>query len=359
MVGAVIAPSLSGIVQNLNFSYSPGLLITLPSLGVVLFGPFVGGLLNKLGTFKLLVLGLVPYALLGVAGAFISNNYLLILDRLLLGAATVTVQVAVTAFIAELFSGETRMKMIAWQGMAIEIGGVVFLAIGGVLGEMNWRNPFYIYLVALVCLVLVLKFLPKSVHAEKEIVEKTSTQPENTFKVKVIFSAALLAMMLFFIGYVTMPLHLPEAYGFSESKTGYFMAFISVIAVLTASQMPKAVKFIGEGKTLVVGFVFFMLGYFVLATTSSVILLILTAVFFGIGFGFTIPLLNHMMLDASTPKSQGKNLGLFSVGVFGGQFLSTFIEYVSHNYFAIYMVTAAMALCIGLVFFYLFHKKFK
>jgi MFS family permease len=359
MVGAVIAPSLSGIVENLNFSYSPGLLITLPSLGVVLFGPFVGGLLNKLGTFKLLVLGLVPYALLGVAGAFISNDYLLILDRLLLGAATVIVQVAVTAFIAELFSGETRMKIIAWQGMAIEIGGVVFLAIGGVLGEMNWKNPFYIYLVALVCLVLVLKFLPKSVDKEKEIVEKTNEQTENKFKVKIIFSASLLAMMLFFIGYVTMPLHLPEAYGLSESKTGYFMALISLIAVITASQMPKAVKFIGEGKTLVLGFVFFMLGYLVLATTSGVALLILTAVFIGIGFGFTIPLLNHMMLDASTPKSQGKNLGLFSVGVFGGQFLSTFIEYVSHNYLAIYMITAAMALCIGLVFLYLFQKKFK
>jgi len=104
---------------------------------------------------------------------------------------------------------------------------------------------------------------------------------------------------------------------------------------------------------------FFMLGYFVLATTSSVVLLVLTAVFIGIGFGFTIPLLNHMMIDASTSKSQGKNLGLFSVGVFGGQFLSTFIEYVSHNYLAIYMVTATLALCIGLVFFYLFHKKIK
>jgi len=35
-----------------------------------------------------------------------------------------------------------------------------------------------------------------------------------------------------------------------------------------------------------------------------------------IGFGFTIPLLNHMMIEASTLQNQGKKLGLFSKGVF-------------------------------------------
>ncbi|UMB53301.1 hypothetical protein MKD41_13290 [Lutibacter sp. A64] len=41
------------------------------------------------------------------------------------------------------------MKMIAWQGMSIELGGVVFLAVGGILGELNWQYPFYIYLISL------------------------------------------------------------------------------------------------------------------------------------------------------------------------------------------------------------------
>ncbi|WP_299782347.1 hypothetical protein [uncultured Formosa sp.] len=43
MVGTVIAPSLGNIVSNLNFKLSPGLLITLPALGVVVFAPFIGG----------------------------------------------------------------------------------------------------------------------------------------------------------------------------------------------------------------------------------------------------------------------------------------------------------------------------
>ncbi|WP_240475198.1 hypothetical protein [Neotamlana sedimentorum] len=42
MVGTVIAPALSGIVENRNLGFSPSWLITLPSLGVVLFAPLIG-----------------------------------------------------------------------------------------------------------------------------------------------------------------------------------------------------------------------------------------------------------------------------------------------------------------------------
>lgn len=356
MVGTVIAPSLSGIAAQKNLGFSPSWLITLPSLGVVIFAPIIGRLLNKVGTLKLLSYGLIPYAVLGLIGAFISNDYILILDRILLGAATVAIQVSVTAYIAEFFTGDARMKMIAWQGMAIELGGVVFLAIGGILGEMNWQYPFYIYLIALLCLFFVAKTLPKP--AQKMENKSDSSTPENKNKsqVKLIFVASLLAMMLFFIGFVTLPLYLPQIFGFSESEIGYFMAFISLIAIITASQMPKVVKALSAGKTVSLGFLFFMLGYIILATASSLPFLILTTIFIGIGFGFTIPLLNHMMLEASTLKNQGKYLGLFSMGVFGGQFLSTFIEYVSHNYTAIYAVSAGLALIIGGTLFFMFQK---
>ncbi|WP_289041576.1 MFS transporter [uncultured Zobellia sp.] len=358
MVGTVIAPSLSGIVKNLNFTYAPGWLITLPSLGVVVFAPLVGRLLPKIGTFKMLCFGLVPYAFLGVLGAFIDSSYLLMLDRFLLGGATVAVQVSVSAFIADFFTGEKRMKLIAWQGMSIELGGVIFLSIGGVLGELYWQYPFYIYLVALVCLFLVLRFLPRT--SEKKVEEKDrepQTRTGERSAVKLIFYASLLAMVLFFVSFVTLPIYLPDVFGFSESMTGYYMAFISVVAIITASQMPKVVMKIGDGKTIVLGFLFFLLGYATLAISANVLFLVLCAVFIGVGFGFTIPLLNHMMIEASSNQTLGKNLGLYSMGVFGGQFLSTFIDYISDDFIFIYSIAAILAFLIALGMFYALRKK--
>ncbi|MFB9054757.1 MFS transporter [Formosa undariae] len=356
MVGTVIAPALSGIVEHLNFKYSPGLLITLPSLGVVVFASFIGRLLNKIGSFKLLCLGLIPYAILGVIGAFITNDYLLMFDRFLLGGATVAVQVSVTSFIADFFKGTDRMKLIAWQGMAIELGGVVFLSIGGVLGEWHWQYPFYIYLIAILCLFLVMKNLSqlKKIEGLKDATEIPAK--EHKRKVKLVFYASMSAMVLFFVGFVTLPIYLPKVLSFSESTTGYYMAFISLIAIITASQMPKAVGKFGDAKTVCLGFIFFMFGYSCLASSGSITVLMISAIFIGIGFGFTIPLLNHMMIEASSNQNLGKNLGLYSMGVFGGQFLATFIEYISHDYAVIYGCGAVLALVIGVILFYAFKR---
>lgn len=356
MVGTVIAPSLSGITDHLNFGYPPAWLITLPALGVVVFARIIGKLLNRIGATKLLYGGLVPYAILGVSGAFMYNDYLLMLNRFLLGAATVAVQVAVTSLIADFFKGEQRMKLIAWQGMAIELGGVLFLSIGGILGEWHWTFPFYIYLMALLALLLVVKTLPKTSKRLPEFKMGQEREKGNLPKIRTIFYASILAMVLFFVSFVTLPLYLPTALNFSESATGYYMAFISLIAILSASQMPKVVNKIGDGKTISLGFLLFMLGYLCLANFSSVPLLLLTVLFIGVGFGFTIPLLNHMMIEASTDATMGKNLGLYSMGVFGGQFLSTFIDYASDDYTTIYGIASVLAMLLGSGLYFVFKK---
>lgn len=291
--------------------------------------------------------GLLPYAFLGFVGAYIGNDYVLMLDRFLLGGATVAVQVSVTSFIADFFTGERRMKLIAWQGMAIELGGVIFLSIGGMLGEYHWQYPFYIYLIALICFLLVLKTLPCHPNGKVGADGGADLKTDDNRRVRLVFYGAVLAMVLFFVGFVTLPLYLPSAFGFSESVTGYYMAFISVVAILTASQMPKVVVKMGDGNTIAMGFVFFLLGYACLAVSGNLVFLVLTTVFVGTGFGFTVPLLNHMMIEASSNKNLGKNLGLYSMGIFGGQFLSTFIDYVSDDYAMIYGFAAVLAFFIA------------
>jgi len=360
MVGTAIAPSLTEIAKNLNFSYSPGWLITLPSLGVVVFASSVGNLIDRIGTFKLLCLGLIPYAIFGFLGGFITNTYLLILDRFLLGPAAVAIQVALITYIADYFKGKERMKLIAWQGMSIELGGVVFLSLGGVLGDWNWRYPFTIYLVAFVCLLFVFIFLPKDDKSKIDDNQKADLNiaetPKQKKEVKLIVWGSLLAMALFFVSFVRLPQYLPTVFDFSDSQVGYFMASISLVAVLSASQMPRVTDKLNSYNTVISGFAFFVLGYVFFTLASSMFLLIAGILCIGIGFGFTIPLLNHMIVEASTTKTQGKNLGLSSMGIFAGQFLSTFIEFVSDDTRLIFGVASGLALVIGLILFFAFKK---
>ena len=57
-------------------------------------------------------------------------------------------------------------------------------------------------------------------------------------------------------------------------------------------------------------------------------LLVIGAVFSGIGFGLSVPLLNHMTVELSDIKVRGRNLSFFTMAIFSGQFLTSFVEYI-------------------------------
>lgn len=347
MVGTVIAPSLTEISKHLGFEDNPGWLITLPSLGVVLFAPLIGWLIDRKGAYTMICWGLVPYALFGVAGAVLHAPYLVIADRILLGAATAAIQTAGTTLIADLFDGEKRMKMIAWQGMSIELGGVVFLSIGGMLGEQGWYFPFFIYLIALICFILVLVSIPKLTKAN--VIVEISKSKNISKGLITIVCCAVFAMILFFTAFTVLPIYLTGIFQFSESQTGYFMAFISLVAVAAASQMPKIAERLGNLYTVALGFLFFMLGLLLFSLSSVVILLIVGAIAMGIGFGFTVPLLNHMTVEESDTSNRGRYLGYFSIGIFGGQFLSSFIILLSSDSKTLFIIAALFATIVAIV----------
>ncbi len=71
--------------------------------------------------------------------------------RLLLGAAAAVVMSTGTGLISAFYHGENRLRMIARQGMSIELGGVIFLFIGGLLATTGWRWPFSLYFFAWIC----------------------------------------------------------------------------------------------------------------------------------------------------------------------------------------------------------------
>lgn len=355
MVGTVIAPSLTTVSIHLDFTRNPGWLITLPALGVVLFAPIIGKIMDRKGPYVIMCWGLIPYALFGVIGMWLNNPILLIADRILLGAATASIQASGTALIACFFEKEARIKMIAWQGMSIELGGVLFLSIGGILAEINWQYPFFIYLLAILCLFMVRIGIPKiKLNKAPEKRPQAEIIPKNMIH---ILSCVVMAMILFFIVVVGLPQYLPQAFGFSASLTGYFMAFISVIAVGAASLLPYLIKQIGSRYTLAAGFAFFAAAHLLFSISSHTGYLILAAMATGIGFGFTIPLLNHLTLEESDARNRGRNLGYYSMGIFGGQFLSSFLEILSLDLKTTFFIAASLATLIAASLFYQARKS--
>ena len=309
MVGTLLAPGLVSISSGLGITDNSVLLITLPSLGAVVFAPLAGKLIDKYGAYKLLVGGLFLYGLIGASAYFLHGPVQVFSNRFILGGITAVVMAGCTVLISSWYQGEARLKMIAKQGMAIELGGVIFLFLGGLLAAQFWALPLSIYLIAWVFLAMLLLFVPRHHVATKgneHIAHDDSKTIISGVTLKQVYLISTLAMTIFFTSTVLLPITMHEL-DYNESQIGQLLAFISLVAVVTAGFMPKIIKRLNEPKVLALAFLAFALSY-ICFTQASTLILVLGALLIGIGFGFSIPLLNHMTVELSAANVRGHSV---------------------------------------------------
>lgn len=344
MVGCVLVPGLPDIASHLGITQYTSGLVTVPSLGVVILGPLAGWSISRLGLRRSLCIGLFFYGLLGVAGAWLHGSALVFADRFLLGGATAVVMTAGTGLISALYQGKRRMDMIARQGMSIELGGVIFLAFAGVLASIGWRWPFALYLLAWVLLAWVLACVPPV--AEEPASTAQSAQGAMPGPLKVIYFAAVFSMVLFFTGVISLPYSLQHI-GVSAEHIGYFLSFVSLVAVGAAAGMPAITSHLGGMRVLVLSFLCYAVAHGIFSMASDMAVFILGGVFMGSGFGFSVPLLNHMAVEQSPAPERGRYLAYLSMAIFFGQFASSFMEYVPGDIARVFAAAAVMALLVA------------
>ncbi|MBQ4832032.1 MFS transporter [Pseudoalteromonas sp. MMG010] len=353
MVGSVIAPGLLSIATALGVTHSPVWLITLPALGAVIFAPIAGKIIDKYGAYSALTFGLILYGAFGIALFWLQSTVLIFLDRLLLGAATALVMASGTVLISQWYVGQQRLAMMAKQGMAIELGGVIFLFLGGQLAAAHWGLPLSLYLLAWLFLAMLYLFVPKnppSLQQPTKDVQQHSTTSITGLSLSGVLICATLAMVIFFTSTVLLPISMAEQ-GYNEQQTGYLLAFISLVAVLSAHFLPKLEPKFGETPLLASAFIFYAFAYFCFSFEAATWLLVLGAICAGIGFGFTIPLLNHMTVLRSKENVRGRNLSYFTMAVFSGQFLTSFIEFIEGGSHVVFLLCSVSAAIIAIVLF--------
>jgi len=341
MVGSIVAPALPSIAQHLGMEDFASLLITLPSLGVVIFAPFAGRLIDKYGAYHCTAIALLLYGALGLSGQWLYGPEIVFVNRILLGAATALTMAGSTTLISQFYFGHKRLAMMAKQGMAIELGGVVFLFVGGLLALNSWNQPFLLYAMAWVFLGMMLLMVPNKYPAEPVTTEHDSVNASQA-SLKPIFVTSCIAMTFFFSGFVVLPITMEHS-GYTEDKIGLFLAFVSLMAVITAHFMPKIYVRCKEKGTLSLAFIFYALSHCAYYFGENPYILILGGVFSGIGFGLSIPLLNHITVERSASKQRGKNLSYFAMAVFLGQFLTSFLEIIPGDIQSIFAVVSVLA----------------
>ncbi|GBG11746.1 MFS transporter [Paenibacillus agaridevorans] len=166
-IGLVI-PIMPKFMESLGITGGiVGLLVAAFSLTQLLFSPLAGRFADKFGRKRMIVIGMLVFALSEVLFGFAHSPALLFVSRLLGGISAAMIMPAVIAYAADITTKEERATGMGYINAAITTGFIIGPGIGGYIAEFGIRVPFYSAGVAgVIAAILTFFVLQESVPAK-------------------------------------------------------------------------------------------------------------------------------------------------------------------------------------------------
>lgn len=198
-IGLVI-PVLPTIMNELNVSGSiVGYMVSAFAIMQLISSPLAGRWVDKYGRKIMIVLGLFIFGFSEFLFGIGRSVEVLFISRMLGGVSAAFIMPAVTAFIADITTNDTRSKALGYMSAAISTGFIIGPGFGGFLAEINTRLPFYSAgvlggIAAILSLVLLKE-------PERTIEDSSKSGRQNRFRlifVPMYFIAFILIFVLSF-----------------------------------------------------------------------------------------------------------------------------------------------------------------
>lgn len=319
-----ISPSLPKMSEAFaeieNAEFLVKLVMTLPALFIAFFSPVAGVLIDRFGRLKLLYLALILYAVSGASGYFLDNLYYILAGRAVLGIAVGISMTIVNTLVADYFQGPERQKFVGLQVAFMSLGGILFIGLGGVLADFDWRLPFLIYLFSLVVFPMTILFL-----YEPEISKPTATAESRVQSPNIIwllFINMMVMWILFFLIPVQVPFHL-KAIGIERNAlVGAAIALSTLFSAVSAVSYSKLKDKFSFFTIFSTGYVLMAIAFALVASAESYAMVVLGMIISGLGMGMMIPNTNIWVMKLAPPQIRGREIGRLTTFWFFGQFIS-------------------------------------
>jgi len=362
MAGSIIAPVLNLMRDGLGIdATSVGLIITTHALFIAFFSPLIGSLIDKVGTRKPFIFGLIIYGLAGGSGLYITSYWLLIFSRAILGIAVAAFFTSISVIILNLYEGSKRDEVMGWRGSANTLGGVIWPLIGGFLGSFSWHLPFSMYLVGIPLGIIALITIPETQNKDfKEVGHEGSIISvfKNNLLLFVIYGILFLAMMLLYIIVVFLPQLLE---GFDVSNPLYISLFLSVLALsagLTSFNYGKIKSVLSYRLIVLVSLALWAIGFLSISQIANIWIIVVSVALFGVGQGIIVPAAMVWIGELVPVSFRGRIISYMGSFMFIGQFSSPVIFGPLSSYLGLKGVfLTAGVICTFLFFCFSFYLR--
>ena len=274
----LVVPIMPTYMDLLQISGSiVGLLVAAFSFTQLIFSPLAGRLSDNWGRKKIIIIGMVIFAVSELIFGLSSTAFFLFAARMLGGIGAALIMPAVMAYTADVTSGEERGKGMGLINAAITTGFIIGPGIGGFIAEYGIRVPFYAAAVAgTIAAIVTLIVLPESkpqVDGDqvKEVVklpkQNLLTQLANSYREPYFLALVIVLVASFGLAnYETVfGLFVDQKFGFTAKDIAVIITFGSIAgAVVQVTVFGWILNKFGEKN--VVSFCLLMAALFIVLT---------------------------------------------------------------------------------------------
>ncbi|MBN8262467.1 MAG: TCR/Tet family MFS transporter [Xanthomonadales bacterium] len=281
----VIIPVLPHLVQQFVggdtsvAAYWTGVFAFAFSLVQFFSAPVQGALSDRYGRRPVILLSCLGLGLDFVLMALAPTLVWLFVGRIISAITSASFTTA-NAYIADVVPPERRAKSYGMIGAAFGLGFIVGPLIGGVLGDIDHRLPFWCAAaLALLNFLYGLFVLPEShpVERRSKTFDWTHAKPLGGVKMlreyPRIWALVAVVFIANFAHYVypsTFVLFADAAYGWKEKQAGYVLAAVGVLSVIVnVAVVGRLVKALGERRAMMLGLACGTLGFVVYGFAGS------------------------------------------------------------------------------------------
>ncbi|MGF9697240.1 MULTISPECIES: MFS transporter [Paenibacillus] len=359
----LVVPIMPAYMDLLHITgFTVGLLVAAFSFTQFLFSPVAGRWSDAFGRKKIIVGGMLIFAVSEFMFGAVNAPVLLFAARMLGGIGAAMIFPSIMAYTADITTEEERGKGMGLINAAITTGFIIGPGIGGYIADFGIRIPFYAAGVAgLLAAIITLIILPESTRSTGEASKPAAgtakgktpgmvSQLLNSYREPYFFSLIIVFVMAFGLAnYETVfSLFVDHKFGFTTKDIAFIITFGSIAgAVVQVSLIGWLLNRFGEKKVISICLLF--VAVFVLLTLfvhTYWLILVVTFIVF-LGMDILRPAISTQMSKLAEEQQgfvAGLNSAYTSLGNIAGPIVAGALFDVNINYPYV-SAAAVLAVC--------------
>ena len=354
-IGLVI-PVTPTIMNELNLSGSVvGYMVATFAVTQLIVSPIAGRWADRFGRKRMIINGLIIFSISEFLFGIGKTVEVLFISRMLGGVSAAFVMPAVTAFIADITTVDTRPKALGYMSAAISTGFIIGPGVGGFLAEIGSRLPFFfaagLGLFAAILSIIALRE-PKRNTENKEVTgQKTGIKRIFAPMYFISFMIILISQFGLAAFESLFALFVDHKFGFTSKDIAIMISGGGIIgAIVQVTLFNHFTKWWGEIRLIRYSLILSTILVFLITIVNSYFTILLVTITVFLGFDLIRPAITTYLSRIAGNEQGfvgGMNSMFTSIGNVFGPIIGGMLFDIDLNY-PFYFATVLLAAGIGL-----------